>query len=191
MTLSYEETNLSKKISNEIFSILAREFVETKFIRNGIFMPPIGFFNDPYIIGFCLEYVVSITHDGIDSNGWSKEKVGEFMCSCWDEIDPNENLTNIIVKIGNDINDVFSDTKIFDEGKNSAIIYLLTLYDKPDPNDNNKLLTDAIRIAPRLDEFKDIMNITDNDLKNYRLPLTVLMLSIFKHIKEKWIINCW
>ena len=189
MTLSDKEINLSKKIGNELFSILSREFVETKFIRNGFFYPPTDFFRDPYIIGFCLDYVSSITHDGIDSSKWSQDKILKFMTSTWDIVDPNKNLTNFILRFGHNIEYLNTDDKSFKEGRNAAIIYLLTLYDKPDPNDQDKLLKDAIRIAPNLHEFKDIMHITDNDLKNYRLPLTVLMLSIFKHISEKWIIH--
>ena len=189
MVLSNDEINLAKKLGYEILAILGNKFKDTKYLANNTFYPPIGFFYDPYIIGFCSEYVVTTTHYGVAENDWTQEKIGEFMITAFNTIDPENKLTKMLNEIAKNIDDVFKNKNAFEEGKNAASIYLLTLHDNPDPEDNDELLNDARRIAPRLNELKDMYEISDNDINNYRLPITVLIISIYQHILEKWVVS--
>lgn len=163
---------------------IVRPFNLTKFFEGGEFSPPLGFFHDPYVVGFLQSMITTLGDVGSAQRGksWSETEKQELMLAAIEAIVAPSEIREFIAQPRK-----HQDTQDYKDAYLAANTYVKAIYAYNVLTTDNPVVVEATKLVEERKGFLVEMFPEGGD-KEF-LVWAVPEVSIMRHIEETYLNN--
>ena len=168
-----------KEIGQNTLQMLTSATMATEFDDMGSFKPTKEFFTDPYVSGFITNFVGFSIVFGLGGGNWSTTKKGECIAEAFKEIDPYDQLIQILtgkLKVDQEQNKA---------GLNDGATAVGVIFKKLKADDQDPKYLEAKSLAEDMQNFSRGGSIP-METQHDSLSSAVIMVTLRDYIQNKW-----
>lgn len=165
--------------------LLHGEFMLTSFYDDGKFSQPIGFFQDPYVVGFLHGYIVAMADVCSARRGrhWTQKEATEFILSGMEAAVGSKQMVEFIEEPRK-----CKDNQDYKDAYLAANTCIKAIFATPALSDDNHLVVEAKNLIEERKSF--LAEFFPNPRRGDLLAWAIQEISIKKHIKSTYLADC-
>ena len=167
-----------REMGQNLLTMLSAALIGTPFFdENGKWKPPVEFFEDDYVFGFITGFSGMVIDVGLGGRSWSQDRRGECIIEVFKILDETGTLQRRLINLSSGS---INRSPVLQNGSEAGMLAAVVIHNKLRPDYSSTDLVEAINMAKRLFSMKQFNSL------NEALPLSVLMVTIAKYLKENW-----